>query len=94
MKFAHLRAQQKPYLTAPKSLGLTLDTGGEQEFFSGELLEIILDALQAAGNNSQDDSRRQHILRSIVENNELERPIADTQRPPERDTETIPEYGR
>jgi len=64
-----LRAQQRPYLAAPKAAGLQLSTGGEQEFFNGEFLDVIVDALNSASANVQHDSRRQHILSAIAVNN-------------------------
>jgi hypothetical protein len=64
-----LRAQQRPYLVAPKGAGVQLSTGGEQEFFDGEFLEVIVDSLNSALNNTQNDSRRQHILSAIANSN-------------------------
>ena len=72
-----LRAQQRPYLAAPKRNGLQLSTGGEQEFFDGEFLEVIVDALNAAAGNAQHDSRRQHILTVLSINNPAKDALRD-----------------
>lgn len=51
-----------------KAQGCTaLPTGSELDFFSGETAEIVGDALRMAVSNVQHDSRRQHVLSSMIE---------------------------
>jgi hypothetical protein len=72
-----LRAQQRPYLAAPKKSGVQLSTGGEQEFFDGEFLEVIIDSLNAAAGNAQSDSRRQHVLTVVAMSNPANEALRD-----------------
>jgi len=46
--------------------GVTLNTGAEQDFFAGEIADIIRDALNDASSRVPTDSRRSHVLTSIL----------------------------
>jgi hypothetical protein len=50
----------------PVQGGIHIDTGGEEDFFDNELLWIILDAIQQQREMVTNDSRRFHILESIL----------------------------
>ena len=49
-----------------EGVGMALNTGGEQDFYEGELLDTVRDALQSGINNVVSDGRRQHILEDLV----------------------------
>jgi hypothetical protein len=53
----------------PIRSGVTLRTGQEQDFYSNELVGIVLDALETSILQVPKDSRRQHILSAIIEAN-------------------------
>jgi hypothetical protein len=66
----HLRTARSSFAEiSPNTLAVS--TGSEQNFFEGEILEIVMSALNERSNNVQQDSRRQHILKALVENNPL-----------------------
>jgi hypothetical protein len=44
-----------------------LRTGSEHDLYDGELIGIVRDAIENASNNVREDSRRQHVLRAILE---------------------------
>ena len=43
-----------------------LRTGAEQNYYSGELNDIVLDALEDAISRVQPDGRRQHVLSAVL----------------------------
>lgn len=53
----------------PMQGGLSLRTGNERDLYPGELISIIYDALNTASEQLLDDSRRKHVLDSIVQAN-------------------------
>jgi hypothetical protein len=48
------------------SAGVTVKTGDEQDFFAGEIADIIRDALNDASSRVPEDSRRAHVLAAIL----------------------------
>jgi len=52
--------------------GGLLRLGRERDLYPNEVLGILLDAIEDAATQVQHDSRRQHVLRSILEANRLE----------------------
>lgn len=68
-EIGRLRAQQRPYMAAAKKRAVVLDSGDEQEFFDGEFVEILKDAIGSAANNCQPDSRRQDVLHAFCVSN-------------------------
>ncbi|CAJ0861706.1 hypothetical protein R77569_01459 [Ralstonia mannitolilytica] len=52
--------------------GGLLRLGRERDLYPNEVLGILLDAIEDAATRVQHDSRRQHVLRSILEANRLE----------------------
>ena len=44
--------------------------GAEEEFYEGEIRDLILEMLKSYGRQVAKKSRREHILRDILENNE------------------------
>lgn len=69
-EISRLEAEVRKYQAQnPMQLGLFLQTGPEQDFYAGELLGIVRDAIADAVTRVTEDSRRQHILNSIVRAN-------------------------
>ena len=54
---------------SPMQSGLVLQTAPEQDLYAGELLGVVRDAIADAVTRVTEDSRRQHILNSIVQAN-------------------------
>lgn len=48
-----------------------LRTGFEQNFYSGELVQIVIDAIREAAERVPADSRRRHVLKAITEANSI-----------------------
>jgi hypothetical protein len=46
--------------------GIALKTGNEHDLFPNEILEIVVDALVDASDRVQKDSRREHVLQSLL----------------------------
>lgn len=62
-----LEAEVRKYQAqSPMQSGLVIQTAPEQDLFAGELLGVIRDAMADAVTRVPEDSRRQHILNSIV----------------------------
>lgn len=55
--------------TSPSTSHTGLNLGTEQDFFPGEIQEIVYDAISTASENSLFNSRRFHVLNSIISNN-------------------------
>ena len=69
-EIARLEAEVRRYQAQnPMQSGLVLQTAPEQDLYAGELLGVVRDALADAVTRVTDDSRRQHILNSIVRGN-------------------------
>jgi NADH dehydrogenase/NADH:ubiquinone oxidoreductase subunit G len=51
---------------ATSNKGIALQVGKEQNFFTGEILQIVLDAIDDAKQHVPDDSRRAHVLTAIA----------------------------
>ncbi|WP_347556358.1 hypothetical protein [Robbsia sp. KACC 23696] len=54
---------------APMQSGLNLNTNTEQDFFEGEIRDVVIDALELSSNSVVEDSRRKHILNAIIKSN-------------------------
>lgn len=50
--------------------GITFRTGAEQDLFTGEIFDIVRDALADASSRVPDDSRRSHVLSAILTENQ------------------------
>jgi hypothetical protein len=50
----------------PNQIGLAISTGQETEYYSGEIFDIVIDALEISYNGVTEDSRRQHVLKEIL----------------------------
>lgn len=57
-----------------------LKLGRERDFYPNEVLGILLDAIEDAVSRVPQDSRRQHVLKSIVEANPLQGNPFDSRR--------------
>jgi hypothetical protein len=69
-EIARLNAEIRKYQAqSPMQSGLALQTSPEQDLFPGELLGVVRDALAEAVARVPNDSRRQHVLSSIVQAN-------------------------
>ena len=69
-EIARLEAEIRKYQAqSPMQSGLALQTVPEQDLYAGELLGVVRDAIADAVTRVTDDSRRQHILNSIVKAN-------------------------
>lgn len=69
-EISRLEAEIRKYQAqSPMQSGLILETAPEQDLYAGELLGVVRDALADAVNRVTEDSRRQHILNSIVQTN-------------------------
>ena len=67
-----LRAEIRKYETQ-RSLGagLSLKTGSEQDLYTNEIFDVVVDVLKKAASNAHDDSRRSHILNDLVNANNI-----------------------
>lgn len=72
-----LRVQEARAGTAS---GGVLRLGRERDFYPNEVLGILLDAIEDAESRVPQDSRRQHVLKSIVEANPLQENPFDRRR--------------
>ena len=62
-----LRAEVRMYESRnPLGSGLTIRTGPEQDLYPGELGDVVREAVQDAATRALDDSRRKHVLSSIL----------------------------
>jgi cob(I)alamin adenosyltransferase len=69
-EISRLEAEVRKYQAQnPMQSGLILQTASEQDFYAGELSGVVRDALADAVTRVTKDSRRQHILSSIIEAN-------------------------
>jgi hypothetical protein len=69
-EISRLEAEVRKYQAqAPMQSGLVLQTAPEQDLYAGELLGVVRDAIADAVTRVTEDSRRQHILNSIVQAN-------------------------
>ena len=69
-EIARLNAEvRKHQAQSPMQAGLALRMSGEQDFFPGELLGIVCDALTDAVSRVPPDSRRMHVLQGLVSAN-------------------------
>lgn len=69
-EIARLNAEVKRYeAQSGVGGGGVLQYGEERDFFDGEVTEMILSALSLAVDQLQSDSRRQHVIRAIIERN-------------------------
>lgn len=69
-EIARLEAEVRKYQAqSPMQSGLVLQTAPEQDLYAGELLGVVRDAIADAVTRVTKDSRRQHILNSIVSAN-------------------------
>ena len=67
---SRLEAEVRKYQAqSPMQSGLVLQTASEQDFYAGELLGVVLDAITDSVGRVNEDSRRQHILKSIAQAN-------------------------
>lgn len=72
-----LRVQE---VRAGAASGGVLRLGRERDFYPNEVLGILLDAIEDAVSRVPQDSRRQHVLKSIVEANPLQENPFDNRR--------------
>jgi hypothetical protein len=69
-EISRLEAEVRKYQAqSPMQSGLFLQTAPEQDLYAGELLGVVRDAIADAVSRVTKDSRRQHILNSIVKAN-------------------------
>lgn len=69
-EISRLEAEIRKYQAQnPMQSGLLLQTSPEQDLYAGELLGVVRDAIADAVTRVTEDSRRQHILYSIVNSN-------------------------
>lgn len=69
-EISRLAAEIRKYQALnPMQAGLSLRTGMERELYAGELISIVHDALSDAIGRVPDDSRRKHVLTSMIEAN-------------------------
>lgn len=71
-EIARLKAEIRRYEAQdPRDSGLVLDMGGEIDFYEGEILDTVRDALQGAIARVTPDGRRQHLLEALVDANPI-----------------------
>lgn len=69
-EISRLEAEIRKYQAInPMQSGLSLRTGKERDLYAGELISIVHDAINDSIGRVPDDSRRKHVLTSIVEAN-------------------------
>lgn len=73
-----LRQELRQREIRPDDGNILLSPGTERNFYDQEILGIVLDALADARKYVRPDSRRQHVLQSIVDANPLPHRIATT----------------
>ena len=64
----------------PVQGGISISTGGEDDYYPNEILGIVIDAIQEYSGRVVTGSRRSHILQSIIESNSFERTEESTAR--------------
>lgn len=70
LEISRLQAEVRKYQSqSPMQSGLCLQISSEQDLFAGEVLGIVRDALADAISRVTGDSRRQHVLESLVSAN-------------------------
>ena len=74
---AELRIHQARLPTGTASL---LRMGGEQEFYQNEVFGIVRDAIEDASTRVSDDSRRRHVLASVLHANPVREDLATPMR--------------
>jgi hypothetical protein len=71
-EISRLEAEIRKYQALnPMQAGLPLRTGKERDLYPGELITIVHDALADAIGRVSEDSRRKHVLSSLVEANPI-----------------------
>lgn len=60
-----------------EELPLLLYGTEEEDFFEGEILDFVIEALQKECNSAIEGSRRQHVLQDVIKNNQSEGRLAD-----------------
>ncbi|WP_441242048.1 hypothetical protein [Tardiphaga sp. 768_D3_N2_1] len=66
-EISRLQAEVRKLESRPaSSKGIVLQVGKEQDFYAGEITQIVLDAVEEAQQRASSDSRRAHILASIT----------------------------
>jgi hypothetical protein len=65
---SELRGQQS---TAAATIGLNLRTGGEQDLYGGEIVEVVLETIHDGVSRLPADSRRGHILSAVMAANPI-----------------------
>ncbi len=69
-EIGRLQAENRKYQSQnPMQSGLSLQTAPEQDLFPGEILGIVRDALAASISRVTPESRREHVLQSLVSAN-------------------------
>jgi hypothetical protein len=69
-EIARLNAEIRKYeARSPVGSGVALGTGREQDLYPGEINDIVLDAIRDAVARALHDSRRQHVLEAIMNEN-------------------------
>lgn len=69
-EIARLNAEVRKYQAqSPMQVGISLRMSGEQDLYPGELLGIVRDALVDSVGRVPSDSRRMHVLQSLVSAN-------------------------
>lgn len=71
-EIARLRSEIKKYnaISAPGA-GISIKNVAEQELYPGEIFDVIIESLEDAINNTVPNSRKLHILNSLVKSNSV-----------------------
>jgi len=71
-EIGRLTAELRKYGTGNQSSsGGLIAAGDEQDLYQGEIRDIVILALQDSLRNSRDDSRRQHVIRDLLQHNQV-----------------------
>lgn len=69
-EISRLTAELRKYnATNHTSFDGVITAGEEQDLYHGEIGDIVIQALQEALNNSHNDSRKQHVIRDLLQRN-------------------------
>ncbi|MDQ0301931.1 PspA/IM30 family protein [Ancylobacter polymorphus] len=69
-EISRLKSEIRRYeAMSPPAVGLAINPGSEQEFYPREILSCIIDVLTDAKNNLGSDSRRRHLIESVINAN-------------------------
>lgn len=72
LEISRLQAEVRRYAIQDRGgEGITLDTGEENDLYEGEILDVVIEALESEISRVMANSRRQHVLQALIDNNAM-----------------------